>query len=139
MSVGDIGRNVVVMPRRIIQRLGVVEQRLVIDEPFDRWTPEERTEAHLRCALMQRFQNVVGIPRRGRETGVLEAIHADGQSAPNLFRPVRMRDDWKFARVRFVDDRLHFFHRHLVLIDQLDDVDSGVGEFFTFACRRLRL
>ena len=51
---------------------------------------------------MQHFQNVVRITRRCRETGVLEAIHADGQSTPNLFRAVRMRDDWKFARVRFV-------------------------------------
>jgi hypothetical protein len=82
---------------------------------------------------MQRFQNVVRITRRCRETGVLEAIHADGQSTPNLFRAVRMRDDWKFARVRFVDDCFYFFHRHLVLIDQLDDVDSGVGSCFTFA------
>ena len=29
----------------------------------------------------------------------------------------------------------HFFHRHLVLIDQLDHVDAGFGELRTFARR----
>src|SRR6516165_2461524 len=77
---------------------------------------------------MQRFQNVVRTTRRCRETGVLEAIDADRQSTSNLFRAVRMRDDWKFARVRFVHDCFYFFHRHLVLVDQLDDVDAGVGK-----------
>ena len=43
---------------------------------------------------------------------------------------MRMRHDRKFVRVRFIHNRLHFFHRHLILIDQLDDVDSGVGELF---------
>ncbi len=36
-------------------------------------------------------------------------------------------------RVRFVDDGLHFVHRHLVLVDELDNVDSRVSELLHFS------
>ena len=34
--------------------------------------------------------------------------------------------------MRFSDDGLHFLHRHLILIDQLDDVHAGIGQLFYF-------
>ena len=39
-----------------------------------------------------------------------------------------MRDDRQFAFVRFVDDCLHFLHRHLILIDQLDHIDASFSQ-----------
>ena len=41
---------------------------------------------------------------------------------------MRVRDDRQAVLVRLVHDRAHLVHRHLILIDQLDDVDAGVGE-----------
>ena len=69
-----------------------------------------------------------GILRRRGESGVFETIDTRLQSATNLFRTMRVSDDRKFSFVRFVDDRLHFLHRHLILIDQLDHVDSRFGQ-----------
>ena len=59
---------------------------------------------------------------------MLEAVDAGGEPAANLLRPMRVRDDRQPALVRLVDHRAHLVHRHLVLVDQLDDVDPGVGE-----------
>ena len=79
-----------------------------------------------------------GILRRRRQAGVLEIIDADGESAADLLGPMRVRDDRQFARVRFVDDRFRFLQRHLVLVDQLDDVDAGVGESSHLGARIVR-
>ena len=62
------------------------------------------------------------------EAGVLEAVHAGREPAANLFRAMRVRDHRQTALVRLVDHGAHFVERHLILIDQLDDVDAGVGE-----------
>ena len=62
------------------------------------------------------------------EAGVLEVVDAGREPAADLLGPMRVRDDRQVAPVRLVDDGLHFLHRHLVLVDQLDDVDAGVGE-----------
>ena len=37
---------------------------------------------------------------------------------------MRMCDDRKFAFMRFINYRKHFVHRHLILIDELDNVDA---------------
>src|SRR5207248_6029967 len=64
------------------------------------------------------------------QSGVLETIHARSQAATDFLGTMGMCYDGKFVRMRFVHHRFHFFHRHLILIDELDDVDSGVGELF---------
>jgi hypothetical protein len=66
---------------------------------------------------MQGFQDVVGITGRCSQAGMLKAIDTDSESTPNLFRAMCVRDDRKFVRMRFIDDGLHFVHRHLVLVD----------------------
>src|SRR4051812_1082980 len=38
----------------------------------------------------------------------------------------------EFMGVSFIHDRLDLVHRHLVLVDQLDDIDAGVGYLFHF-------
>ena len=48
-----------------------------------------------------------------------------------------MRDDRLPSFVRLVDDRLDLVERHLVLVDQLDDVDAGVGQLADFRARVL--
>ncbi len=116
------------VPRRVVERFRVVAQVLVIQQAFDRRRPIERPQVHLRRAFPDGGDDVVGIRRRGREARVLEAIHAGQEPAADLLGPVRVRDDRLAARVRFVHDGAHFVHRHLVLVDQLDDVDSGVGD-----------
>ena len=40
--------------------------------------------------------------------------------------------------MRFVDHGSDFFHRHLVLVDQLDDVDAGIGELANLGARVVR-
>ena len=79
--------------------------------------------------------NVRRIFRCGRQAGVFEIIHADSESATNLIRPMRVRDDRKFVRVRFINDRFRFLQRHLILVDHLDDVDAGVGDFLHLGAR----
>jgi hypothetical protein len=46
-----------------------------------------------------------------------------------------MSYDWKFAFVRFVNHGADFVHRHLVLVNQLDAVDSGFGQAADFRSR----
>ena len=41
-------------------------------------------------------------------------------------------------RVRFVDDCFYFFHRHLVLIDELDDIDSRISQCLNFRASIIR-
>src|SRR5215510_11593694 len=43
-----------------------------------------------------------------------------------------MRDDRQSMLVRFIDDGLHFFHRHLILIDELYAVDTRVRQLADF-------
>ena len=66
---------------------------------------------------------------------MFETIDANSQSATNFIRPMRVRDDRKFVRVRFINDRFCFFQRHLILVDHLDDVDAGIRDFFDLGAR----
>ena len=125
----DIVRHVE-LPGRIVERLGIFDQRFVVQETLDRRTPEERAEVHLGGPLCDRLQDVIGITGRGGKAGVFKIIHPGRETAADFLGAMGVRDDREFVRVRFVNDRFHLFHRHLVLVDQLDDVDSGVGELF---------
>ena len=84
------------------------------------------------CSIVHDVRRILG---RRRHARVLEVVDAGDETAPNLFRAVRVRDDGKPALVRFVDDGAHFVHRHLVLVDQLDDVHAGVRELPHFRAR----
>ena len=138
-DVGDDRVRQTLVPRRIVERFRVVAQVLVVEQPFDRRRPVERTERHLRGALADRGDDVVGIRRRGRQPGVLEAVDADRKPAADLLGTMRVRDDRLAALVRFVHDRAHLVDRHLILIDQLDDVDAGVGDLPHLRARRRRV
>ena len=79
---------------------------------------------------MQRCQDVVGITGGGRQARVLEAINPGREAATDFVGAMRVRYHRKFVGMRFVHHRLHFLHRHLILIDKLDDVDAGVVKLF---------
>ena len=66
---------------------------------------------------------------------MLEVVHAGREAAANFFRAMRVRDDHEVRLVRFVDDRADFLHRHLILIDQLDDVHAGFGQLSNLLAR----
>jgi len=127
-DVGDDRRRQPLLPRRVVERLGIVAQVLVVEETLDRRCPEQRPEVHLRRPLADHRHDVVGIRRGGRQAGVLESIHAGNEAAADLVRPMRMGDDRLVMPMRLVDHRVDLLHRHLVLVDQLDDVDAGVGD-----------
>ena len=74
------------------------------------------------------FGEVGGIFGRGRKARVLEVIHTGGKAPADLLRPVRVRHHRQMVLVRLVHYGAHLVHGHLVLIDQLDDVDAGRGE-----------
>ena len=59
---------------------------------------------------------------------MFEAVHAGRQPAANLFRAMGMSNDRQAALVRLPHHRGQFVERHLIVIDQLDHVDPGVGE-----------
>ncbi len=74
------------LPRRIVELLGIVAERLVVEEPFDRRRPVERAPAHVRRPLDDRLDDVLGIFRRARKTGVLEVVDARGEAPSDLLR-----------------------------------------------------
>ena len=116
------------VPRRLVQGFGIVAQGLVVEQAFDRRGPEERAEAHLRRPLADRVDDILRIFGRAREAGVFEAVHAGRQPAANLFRAMGMRNDRQAALVRLPHHRGQFVERHLIVVDELDDVDARVGE-----------
>jgi hypothetical protein len=59
---------------------------------------------------------------------MFEAIDTGEEPATNFFRSMRMRHDRELSLVGFIHDRCNFFHRHLILIDQFDYIDSGFGK-----------
>jgi hypothetical protein len=59
---------------------------------------------------------------------VLEAVDAGRHAAPDLLGPVGVGDHGEPLLVGLVHHRPDLVHRHLVLIDELDDVDLGLGE-----------
>src|SRR5262249_10776360 len=57
------------------------------------------------------------------------------QSTSNLSRAVRMSDYRKLMLVRFVNHRNDLFPRHLILVNQLYDIDAGLSELADFGPR----
>src|SRR5262249_11041298 len=130
----DLGRQTFA-PGRVVELFGVVAQIFIIEQTFDRGRPEERAEGHIRRALADHRDDVGRVFGRRRQAGVLEAIDSGLQPAANLFGTVRMRDHREPVFVRFVDHGADFIHRHLILVDQLYDIDSGIGQLADFGPR----
>src|SRR5437764_14364866 len=95
---GDVRRYAVIV-LWIVERFGIFNQRLVIDEAFDGGTPEKRAQTHFRCPLMQGIQDIVRITGRCGETGMLKAIDTGSEAAPDFFRAMCVRDDRLFMSV----------------------------------------
>jgi hypothetical protein len=105
------------LPRRIVELLGIVANVFVIQKPLNCRRPEQRSKTHLCGPLANHRNNIGRVLRRRGESCVFETINTGLQSTTNLFRTMRMSDNWKLPLVCFVDDCQHFFHRHLILID----------------------
>ena len=73
-----------------------------------------------------------GVLGRAGEARVLEAIHAGRKPAADLLGPMGVRHDGQAALVRLPHHGGELVQRHLILVDQLDDVDPGVGESLDF-------
>jgi len=79
----------------------------------------------------------------GRNSGavaspVCQAINAPLQPAADFFGTMRVGHYRELVFVSFIYDRFDFSHRHLILIDQLDQIDSGFGEHPHFGARHRR-
>jgi hypothetical protein len=128
-DVGDDRIGQADVPGRIVQLLHpAVADVLVVEEPLDRRRPEQRASCTARGTFAQHRHQVGRILGRRRQSGMLEVVDAGEQTSPDLFRTVRVRDDGKTVPVRFVDDGANLVDRHLVLVDQLDDVDTSLRE-----------
>ena len=66
---------------------------------------------------------------------MLKAIYAGFQAAQDFDWPMGVSDDSQLRLVGFVDDGVHFVHRHLILVDQLDGVNSRLGELADLGAR----
>src|SRR5215510_14908578 len=66
---------------------------------------------------------------------MLKTIDACLQASTNLLRPVCVGHDGEFEPMGLVDYRENLIHGHLILIDQLDYIDSGFGEHPHFCAR----
>ena len=58
---------------------------------------------------------------------MLEAVDPGGQTQTDLFGPMSMADDGQSLIVGLVDNGRQLFQSHLVLIYQLDDIDTGLA------------
>src|SRR5947208_15102276 len=88
---GDVLRYAVVV-LWIVERFGIFNQRLVIDEAFDSGTPEKRAQTHFRCPLMQGIQDIVRITGGRAGAGMLKAIDNGTEAASDFFRRVGVRE-----------------------------------------------
>ena len=59
---------------------------------------------------------------------MLEAIHSGEQTTSDLLRPVGVSGHCQTMAVGLVDHGIPLLLGHLVLIDQLDDIDTSLGE-----------
>ena len=121
--VHDVGRQAL-LPCRIVQSLGEAVRRVLVQKQRrDRGGPVQR-----RVAPAQALEDVVRIAGFRAEPGVLEAIHPVFEPEPDLGFAVCMCHHREPRRVRGLDHGRHFRLRHLVLIDQLDDVHAGLRQ-----------
>ena len=112
------------LPARVIQRFGVVAHVFVEQQARHGRRPEERAEGHLRSATSQRSHYLLRISRCGREARVLEAVNSGSQPAQYFLGAVRMCDHRLAGLVRFIHQRQKLRVSHLILVDDLDDVDT---------------
>src|SRR5262249_50675985 len=95
----------------------------------------EWPETHLRRALSNHRDNVGWVFGRGSQAGMLETVYACLQPATNLFGSVCVGDYGQLVLVCLINDGEDFFHSHLVLIDQLDEIDPGFRQGAHFGAR----
>ena len=91
------------------------------------WKPSVCPLCAAGCGVTARVMDGDAEVFRGGQPGVLEVVHAGSEAAPDFLRAMGVRDHGQFVRVRFIDDRFHFFGGHFVLVDQLDAIHSGFG------------
>ena len=64
---------------------------------------------------------------------MLEAIDTHGEADPDLLHPVRMSDDRLPVPMRRLDHGTHLVSRHLILVDELDEIDAGIHQLLHLA------
>jgi hypothetical protein len=132
-GLADVGNGVGLqtpVPAIRVQFLGVVARVVVIPQTLDSGCPVQGTAPHATRggAFVQQAHHVIRVLRRGGQTGVLEVVDADRQPAADFLRAVRMSHHLQAPLVRLVDHGFRFLVSHLVLVDQLDHVDAGIGQ-----------
>ena len=110
--------------------LRVGDHLVVLPQALDRRRPVQRTATNpAGCSpLVEEFHDVIRVTGCRRQPGVFEIVDADLEAASDFVGTVRVRHHRQPVLVRFVDDGLCFLVGHLVLVDQLDDVDAGIGQ-----------
>ena len=122
-------RRQVQLPGGVVELQRVVAQVFVVEENADRGCPEKRAEVPLGGALGNHRENVGRIGGRSRQARVLEAIHVVLEPTPDFLKAVRVCHDRQVMRVSLLDHRPDFVFLHQVLINELDDIDAGRGQF----------
>ena len=130
---GDVGDRVGLkpaMPAIIVEEFGILARACVVPEAFNRRRPVKRAagDTAARGARPQRLDYIWRIFRRRGQAGMLEIINADFQPEKDLLGTVGVTDNPQAARMRLVDDGAGFCGGHLVLVDQLDDINAGIGQ-----------
>ena len=64
---------------------------------------------------------------------MLEVVDAEAQAASDLFHAVAVCDDWTCLTGARFRRRHAFGVGHLILVDQLDDVDTHLHDLLDFA------
>ena len=120
----DVGREIF-LPPRVVQSLREDVGRVFGQiQRLDRRAPAKRL-----VAPAHSLKNVLGITGLGRQARVLEAVDTVLQADPNLVLSMGVRHDGLARLVRGLDHRLDLRFRHLILIDQFDEVHAGIDEF----------
>src|SRR5271154_1511533 len=63
---------------------------------------------------------------------MLETVDVGFQPAPDFFETVRMRHYRQVVRMSLLDHGFDLFLLHQILIDELDDIHAGCGQFPDF-------
>ena len=126
----DVGDGIRLQPARpagIVQLFRVGQQIAVVEQPADGRRPIKRVAAHpaFGSAGFQRHHDVIGIFGRGAQPGVFEIVDAGFQANADFFGQMAVAHDFQAQFVRFFNNGAGGGFAHFVLIDQLDDVDTG--------------
>src|SRR5437879_1265366 len=121
----DIGREIG-FQALVMESCGELVHRVWVEiQPFDRGTPVE-----CGIALAQHGQDIVGIAGLGSQPGVLKAVCPGADSLADFLRAVGMQDSVLAGGMRRLDDGFQLLEGHLVLVNHLDQVHSGVDQPF---------